>query len=91
MGVPEGYDELPLYTITINAWEMGVVMMSVMLQKNEESIPRLWKLMIELKKSIEAGNGVVKEFLPDGRVKLTDCDGVVITRPRFPWDIPDEG
>lgn len=89
--IPGGYDELPLYPININAWEAGIVMMSIMRCQNEENIPRFWEMMIELKKSIEAGDGIVKEFLPDGMVRLTDCDGFVIERPRFPWDIPDEG
>ena len=91
MSVPSWYDDLELYNITINAWEMGIIMGAVMQTGCEEKIPRLWKLMIELKKSIEAGDGVVKKFLPDGMIRLTDCDGVVITRPRFPWEIPDEG
>lgn len=91
MSVPSGYDELPIYPITINAWEIGIIMGALMRLGCEENIPRLWKMMVELKKSIEAGDGVVKEFLPGGMVKLTDCDGVVITRPRFPWDVPDEG
>ena len=91
MSVPSGYDELPLYPITINAWEAGIVMISIMRCQNEESIPRFWRMMVEVKKSIEAESGVVKEFLPDGRVRLTHSDGVVITRPRFPWDVPDEG
>lgn len=89
--MPGGIDELPLYPININAWEMGIVMVSIMQLGNEENIPRFWKMMIELKKSIEAESGVVKEFLPDGRVRLTHSDGVVITRERFPWDVPDEG
>ena len=88
---PGGYEELPLYPITINAWELGIVMVSIMRFGNEDTIPRFWKMVVELKKSIEAGDGIVKEFLPDGMVRLTDCDGVVITRPRFPWDILDEG
>ena len=91
MSVPGGYDELPLYPITINAWEAGIVMISIMRCQNEESIPRFWRMMVEVKKSIEAESGVVKEFLPDGRVRLTHSDGVVITRQRFPWDVPDEG
>ena len=89
--MPGWYDDLELYNITINAWEMGIIMGAVMQTGCEEKIPRLWKMMIELKKSIEAETGVVKEFLPDGRVRLTHSDGVVIPRPRFPWDVPDEG
>lgn len=91
MSVPRGYDKLSLYPITINAWELGIVMISIMRIGCEEDIPRFWKMMVELKKSIEAESGVVKEFLPDGRVRLTHSDGVVITRQRFPWDVPDEG
>lgn len=89
--IPGGYDELPLYPITINAWEMGIIMGALMRLESEENLPRFWKMMVELKKSIEAETGVVKEFLPDGRVRLTHSDGVVITRQRFPWDVPDEG
>ena len=91
MSVPGWYDDLELYNITINAWEMGIIMGAVMQMGCKEKIPRLWKMMIELKKSIEAESGVEKEFLPDGRVRLTHSDGVVITRQRFPWDVPDEG
>lgn len=90
MTVPPEYDELPLYPININAWEAGIVMISIMRLGCEEDLPRFWKMMVELKKSIEAADGIVKEFLPDGRVRLTDIDGTVITRQRFPWDIPDE-
>lgn len=86
MTVPRGYEELPLYPISINAWEAGIVMGAVIKSKTEEMIPRFWKQLIELKKSVEATDGVIKEFLSDGYVRLTDCDGTIITRPRFPWE-----
>ena len=86
-----GYYELELYPLDVNAWEAGVLMKLIMVGQATEVIPRFWRKLLELKKATEAGDGVVKEFLPNDRVRLTDVDGTVITRKRFAWEIPDEG
>lgn len=78
------------YPLTITAWESGVLMGAIMKWGIEDEVPHLWKQLIELKLSVEAGDGVTKTFHPNGSVTLTDCDGVSITRPRHPWEMPDK-
>jgi hypothetical protein len=88
MSVPKWYEELPRFTITVNAWDAGIITGAIM--NDRDKVPTLWKQLMELRKSIEAGDGVTREFLPDGLVKVTNIDGISITRPCMPWDMPDE-
>lgn len=79
------YEELQRYNITINAWELGVIGAAIVTTDSVEKIPNLWKQLMELRKSIEAADGVTKEFLPNGYVKMTNRDGLIIMRPRQQW------
>ena len=82
------YEELPRFSITVNAWDVGVIVGALV--DHREKVPILWKQLMELRKSIEAIDGVTREFLSDDLVRVTNINGVSVTRPRMPWDVPDE-
>ena len=81
--------QMPTYSITVNAFEAGVLM--GMIEESEEltkpALSGVRSQLIAMKKDIEQANGVVKKLLPDGRLEITDKDGNRIVRPPYSWEI----
>jgi len=81
--------QLPTYTITVNAFEAGVLM--GMIEKDGDRVrsplSNVWMQLVEFKKKVEKADGVVKKLLPNGMLELTDVDGNRIIRPPFSWEV----
>jgi len=81
--------ELPRYTITLNAFEAGVLM--GMLEGAEDRIKQplseVWRQLILLKRDLEKADGVVKTIRPDGLLEIVDDDGNRIIRPPYSFEI----
>jgi len=77
------------YTVTVNAFEAGVLM--GMIESAEERLkPSLRGLrgqLIAMKQDIEKAEGVVKNLLPNGMLEITDEDGNRIIRPPYSWEV----
>jgi len=81
--------QLPNYTLTVNAFEAGVLM--GMIESAEErfkpSLSGVRSQLIAMKKDIEKADGVVKKLLPNGMLEIIDEDGNRIIRPPYSWEI----
>ena len=81
--------QLPTYSISVNAFEAGVLM--GMIEGEGERVKQpldgVWQQLVALKKKIEVADGVVKKLLPNGMLELTDVDGNRIIRPPYSWEI----
>ena len=78
----------PTYTITITAFEAGVIM--GMLEEDEKgrnALPNVHRQLITLKERCEEEAGVVKTLLPNGMLEIRDDDGNLIIRPPYSWEI----
>ena len=81
--------QLPTYSISVNAFEAGVLM--GMIEGAEERIkPPLSGIrsqLIAMKKDVEKADGVVKKLLRNGMLEIKDEDGNRIIRPPYSWEI----
>ena len=81
--------QLPNYTVTINAFEAGVLM--GMIEGAEERLnrplSRLRSQLIAMKMDFEKASGVVRKLLPNGMLEITDADGNRIIRAPYSWEI----
>ena len=81
--------QLPNYTITVNSFEAGVLM--GLMEKEGDHIKRplqnVWSQLVGMKKEIEKSEGVTKEILPTGMLKISDRDGNTIIRAPYSWEI----
>lgn len=81
--------QLPNYTLTLNAFEAGVLM--GMVESAEErikpSLSGIRSQLIAMKKEVEKAEGVVKKLLPNGMLEIKDKDGNRIIRPPYSWEI----
>ena len=77
------------YTLSLDAFESGVLMGVIMQQEGQikTSLSGVWNQLVKMKKDIEKAEGVVKEFLPGGMLKITDRDGNTIIRAPYPYEI----
>lgn len=80
---------LPTYSITLNAFEAGVMM--AMIEGSEErikpSLSGVRRQLIALKRDVEKASGVVKKLLPNGMLEIKDEDGNLIVRPPYSWEV----
>ena len=81
--------QLPAYTITVNAFEGGVLM--GMIEEAEDRLKPSLKgvrgQLIAMKRDIEKANGVVKKLLPNGMLEIKDKDGNRIIRAPYSWEV----
>lgn len=81
--------ESPTYTISITAFEGGVLM--GMIEGAEErlrpSLIGVRQQLIAMKKDIEKADDVTKTILPNGMLEIKDKDGNRIIRPPYSWEI----
>ena len=81
--------DMKKYTLTVNAFEGGVLM--GLLEKEGDHVKKpladVWKQLVAIKKEIEKAEGVTKEVLPGGLLKITDRDGNTIVREPYSWEI----
>lgn len=77
------------YTLTVNPFEGGFLMGLIEEQGDPAKKPLsgVWKQLVEIKKQIEKAEGVTKEVLPGGMLKISDRDGYTITREPYSWEI----
>ncbi len=81
--------ELTKYSITLNAFEAGVMMS--MIEGAEErikpSLSGVRSQLIAMKGDIEKADGVVKTLLPSGLLEIKDVDGNQIIRLPYSWEV----
>lgn len=77
------------YTLSVNAFEAGVLM--GLMEKEGDRVKRplqkVWSQLVAMKKEIEKSEGVIKEILPTGMLKISDRDGNTIIRAPYSWEI----
>ena len=71
--------------IRFNAYEAGCLL-GLLMREKPKWATKIISQLLAIKKDIEKACGVTKELLPNGKVKVTHDDGIVITRPMFPWE-----
>lgn len=72
------------HEILVTAFEAGVLMGIIAEQRAK--VPQVWRQLVALQKQFRAEAGVRVEDLPDGMAKLTEMDGLVIIREKYPWE-----
>lgn len=81
--------DMKKYTLTVNAFEGGALM--GLLEKEGDRVKKtladVWKQLVAMKTEIEKEQGVTKEVLPGGLLKITDRDGNTIVREPYSWEI----
>ena len=81
--------ELKEFTITVNSFESGVLMGLVMQAEDrvKTSLNRVWQQLVAMKKEIEEEEGVRKEVIEGGLLRITDKDGNTIIRAPYPFEV----
>lgn len=77
------------YIIKANIFELGVLT-GVIMQLDDakrQALAEVWKQLMEFRSEIARRDGVTREVLPGGMLKLTDKDGNVIIREPYPFEI----
>ncbi len=77
------------YILKLNAFESGALLS--MLHKPANIVQKLGlgeviKQLIGHQKTMQRNAGVTKEFLPDGRLKMSDRYGNTVIREPFEWE-----
>jgi len=77
------------YTLSVSAFESGVLLGVITQQADHirTLLSGVYKQLVDMKKEIEQAEGVTKEDLPGGMLKISDGDGNVIIRKPYPWEI----
>ncbi|KKN87001.1 hypothetical protein LCGC14_0262700 [marine sediment metagenome] len=77
------------FTLSVNIIEAGVLMGVIMKAEDHtrELLSGVFKQLVDKKKEVEQAEGVTKEVLPGGVLKISDADGNVIIREPYPWEI----
>lgn len=77
------------YTLTVSAFEAGAIIGFILNggERDRAPLSGVWNQLVEIKRRIEKAEGITKEILPDGQLKITDPDGTIIIRPPYPWEI----
>lgn len=77
------------YALSVNPFESGVLMGVIMKAESHirDSLSGVYKQLLDMKKEIEQAEGVTKQVLPGGMLKISDADGNVIIREPYPWEI----
>lgn len=77
------------YALTANVFELGFLMGLIEEQGDPAKRPlsSVWKQLVEIKKEIEKAEGVTKEVLPGGMLKISDRDGNTIIRGPYSWEV----
>ena len=78
-----------LYNVKLGAFEAGVLLSLLSRMKDDPAVRKLGALkqqLIVITKRLQKEAGVTVEKLPDGRIRLTDASGNVITREPFEWE-----
>jgi len=78
---------LTTYTITVNAFEAGILMGMIEAEKDGIHLAGVRRQLIAMKNNIEKVDGVVKKILPNGLLEITDEDGNRIIRPPYSWEV----
>lgn len=74
------------YSLRLNAFETGLLMGLLERHRKTDGVfENIYAQLVDLKKQIEAADGVKKTLLPDGLVRLDDGE-TVITRPMMEWE-----
>jgi len=81
--------QLPTYSISVNAFEAGVLMGMIegAEERTKPSLSGVRSQLIAMKRDVERADGVVKKLLPNGMLEITDVDGNRIIRPPYSWEI----
>ena len=73
--------------IVMNSFESGVLLGILLDHPRTKLIENVQTQLITIKKQIEKEAGVVKKKLPNGKLRITDKDGNVITRDPYSWEV----
>lgn len=78
--------------IRLDYFQTGILFGMIMESEHRNGpLKSVYEQLIEIKKQVEKADGVEKELLPNGLLRITDRDGITIIRPPQEWeglDIP---
>ncbi len=73
--------------IRLNYFQSGILFGMIMKSEHRDGpLKSVYDQLIEIKKQVEKSEGVEKELLPNGLLKITDRGGTVIIRPPQEWE-----
>lgn len=73
--------------IRLNYFQGGILFGMILENEHRDThLKSVYEQLIEIRKQIEKNDGVKKELLPNGLLRITDSSGFVITRPPQEWE-----
>ncbi len=73
--------------IRLDYFQTGILFGMIMESDHRNgSLKSVYEQLIEIKKQVEKADGVEKELLPDGLLRITDRAGTTIIRPPQEWE-----
>lgn len=73
--------------IRLDYFQTGILFGMIMESEHRNgSLKSVYEQLIDIKKQVEKADGVEKELLPDGLLRITDRAGNVIIRPPQEWE-----
>lgn len=70
--------------IKLNAFEAGFL--TGLIAERREEAPRLWEQLMALREKYREECGVSIKEIGNNMVEITDKDGNIITREKYPWE-----
>jgi len=84
-------DELESIILRLNLFQAGILFAMIMESEHRDGpLKSVYEQLIDIKKQIENKAGVEKELLPNGLLKITHRDGIVIIRPPQEWEFREK-
>ena len=81
--------QLGTYNLKINSFQAGFLLSHLWYDldaQQKRAMNSVLRQLIDLQKQIRDAAGVTTEKLPDGTLKMTSADGVVLVRPPYEWE-----
>lgn len=76
-----------LYSLQADILTCGMLFGLIEKEGIQADMRDLWDQLVSIKKQIEEEDGVVKEILPGGMLKISDRDGNTIIRPPYSFEV----
>lgn len=80
--------ELPReWVLKLNVFEVGFLTGLIADSKHHQgALKKVFFQLMDFKEKMEKMSGVTKEILPNGMLKMTNSDGIVIIRSPYEWE-----
>jgi len=76
-----------LYSLKADTLTCGMLFGLIEKEGHQSDMKDIWNQLVAIKKDIEKEEGVVKEVMPGGMLKITGRDGNTIIRPPYSFEV----